>query len=131
MRISDWSSDVCSSDLLGAVSPCRAERRCGSLQLLRPAGAEGARPVARKPGQPLMPKITKIVEVANDIEDEDDGLGFGPDLDDGDDDDNDGRDDHDAAMSDELDGLRTDARPEKRSEENLVGAWGDRSGQTR
>src|SRR3546814_17755432 len=57
-----------------------------------------------------MPKITKIVEVANDIEDEDDGLGFGPDLDDGDDDDNDGRDDHDAAMSDEHAGLRTVAR---------------------
>lgn len=54
-----------------------------------------------------MTKIHKIVEVANDIEDDDeyDDLGFGPDLDDGDDDDA-----HDAAMSDDLDGLRAVAR---------------------
>src|SRR3546814_13048059 len=33
MRISDWSSDVCSSDLLHpgrGARPCRAARRCGA-----------------------------------------------------------------------------------------------------
>ncbi|MFC3675496.1 hypothetical protein [Ferrovibrio xuzhouensis] len=57
-----------------------------------------------------MPKITKIVEVANDIEDEDDDLGFELDADDSDANDSDGDDDDDAAMSGDLDGLRAVAR---------------------
>src|SRR3546814_19119608 len=40
MRISDWSSDVCSSDLPGSPRPPRTcRRRRGRCQCLRPRGA--------------------------------------------------------------------------------------------
>src|SRR3546814_20770657 len=35
MRISDWSSDVCSSDLLGAVEGTGERRHVGNLAVLR------------------------------------------------------------------------------------------------
>src|SRR3546814_15105631 len=52
MRISDWSSDVCSSDLASGVSICNSVMMCQSLEYLyrrchgRPAASK-ARPNAR------------------------------------------------------------------------------------
>src|SRR3546814_7840793 len=46
MRISDWSSDVCSSDLISLAFPDRAPRHLGS----RPADADAGRHQTRRAG---------------------------------------------------------------------------------
>src|SRR3546814_3531806 len=55
MRISDWSSDVCSSDLEPAASrpSTRVARRVHLWQQERTADVSGARPGYRRHGQPL------------------------------------------------------------------------------
>src|SRR3546814_17820431 len=40
MRISDWSSDVCSSDLVGNTNNVPAERRLGDLRYAAPGCGE-------------------------------------------------------------------------------------------
>src|SRR3546814_6587666 len=55
MRISDWSSDVCSSDLpdakRGARGAARERRECSDSEELRPAVAGGAGRLYRESGQ--------------------------------------------------------------------------------
>src|SRR3546814_12476602 len=54
MRISDWSSDVCSSDLIVMVRLVEAEPVTGGLvlELLQVEESSLAEPATRRPGQP-------------------------------------------------------------------------------
>src|SRR3546814_17096234 len=52
MRISDWSSDVCSSDLLGAFAHRREQRLGFQRFALEPSGAFVGRRKERKGGSP-------------------------------------------------------------------------------
>src|SRR3546814_1740750 len=54
MRISDWSSDVCSSDLHGRHGSCRAQYRAGRRSAPAASGHPGRTSCARQPVMPGM-----------------------------------------------------------------------------
>src|SRR3546814_18277785 len=60
MRISDWSSDVCSSDLTGVDRPIRFTRETLSLSIAAPVESE-APPIA-----PIAPELAVLTPSVND-----------------------------------------------------------------
>src|SRR3546814_15531627 len=60
MRISDWSSDVCSSDLEGKVSPCTRIVTCaGDRRICFPDGTDKLTRAHRQPGKALLLSIAR------------------------------------------------------------------------
>src|SRR3546814_16816776 len=60
MRISDWSSDVCSSDLEGKVSPCTRIVTCaGDRRICFPDGTDKLPRAHRQPGKALLLSIAR------------------------------------------------------------------------